>query len=229
MALTLHLLVALWIDFGPETTASLPSSSVVLTFEQAQAPVAAHAPASKMERHEPQSEPVPLKESDGEADVEPDMQSAALAEQSASAAEGVVAEPTAQSALSEPAPVAGAAASDSSSVITDEGAALQYAQAARATYVQRLAAWLDRYKEYPARARRMGMEGEVLVNIRISDDGAVQAFTIERAAAYGVLTDTVRRMVALASPFPAVPREMRTAEFRFSVPVRFALGHSTAR
>lgn len=87
-----------------------------------------------------------------------------------------------------------------------------------AAYVSRVRALLARHKEYPALARRRGLEGTVLLHLRIGADGRV-----ERArAANGAPQPFAKSALAAidrAGRFPAPPRGPLSIE----VPIRFRL------
>lgn len=93
----------------------------------------------------------------------------------------------------------------------------------RASYEQRLAAWLDRHKLYPSMARRRRMEGEALLRVVIERDGKLRFRALEEASGYLLLNQAALEMVERADPFPAVPDEITGPTFEFLVPVEFRL------
>jgi len=92
-----------------------------------------------------------------------------------------------------------------------------------ASYRSRLIAWLASRKRYPARARAMGLEAEVVARITISRDGRVHSRVIEGGSGYGVFSREVEAMVDKANPFPKVPDTLSGELFEFRVPIAFRL------
>ncbi len=95
--------------------------------------------------------------------------------------------------------------------------------AVESAYRAHLVAWLARHKRYPARARAMGLEGQVVVRVTLARDGRVQSHEIEEDSAYSVLLHEVEAMVDRANPFPAMPATLAGERFELRVPVDFRL------
>lgn len=74
---------------------------------------------------------------------------------------------------------------------------------------------LERYKYYPATARRRGVEGEVELDFALNDKGLAQSLSIVAGSGYTVLDDAARQTVRRAQPFPASGGEYRF-RLRFS-------------
>jgi protein TonB len=96
-------------------------------------------------------------------------------------------------------------------------------------YRAQLVAWLARHKRYPARARAMGLEGQVVVRVTLSRDGRVQSHEIEEDSTYSVLLHEVEAMVERANPFPAMPATLSGERFELRVPVDFRLREPPSR
>lgn len=96
-------------------------------------------------------------------------------------------------------------------------------------YRAQLVAWLARHKRYPARARAMGLEGQVVVRVTLSRDGRVQSHEIEEDSTYSVLLHEVEAMVERANPFPAMPATLSGERYELRVPVDFRLREPPAR
>ena len=96
-------------------------------------------------------------------------------------------------------------------------------------YRARLVAWLAKHKRYPARARAMGLEGQVVVRVTLARDGRVQSHRIEEDPEHSVLLHEVEAMVERANPFPAMPPTLAGERFELRVPVDFRLSEPPAR
>lgn len=92
----------------------------------------------------------------------------------------------------------------------------------QASYLATLSGRLERHKNYPIAARRLGLEGEALVQLRLDDTGRAISVRIVRSTGHRMLDDAILRMVAEAQPLPA-PRIPRGEIFECVVPVRFSL------
>jgi len=92
-----------------------------------------------------------------------------------------------------------------------------------ADYLARLVAWLDRFKEYPADARRRRVEGTALLVFEMDRDGAVQSYRIARSSGDASLDRAVERMIRRAQPLPAIPHSYPSHRLEVRVPVLFAL------
>lgn len=92
-------------------------------------------------------------------------------------------------------------------------------------YAQQLLAWLERYKRYPRAARRRGEEGEITLRFVINASGELQSYAFLESSPYRRLNTAAEDMLKRASPFPAVPQDLRQGQTRFAytVPVVFAL------
>ncbi len=72
-------------------------------------------------------------------------------------------------------------------------------------YVWDVLSHLQRFKDYPARARREGVEGTVLVQARISRGGAVLTASVARSSGHAALDRAASRLIERASPLPPPP------------------------
>ena len=103
-------------------------------------------------------------------------------------------------------------------------AAERVSSVAQATYAQLLADWLERYKRYPRRALKRGVEGEILLKVKILKTGEVVTSQIEKGSGSDLLDGEGLQMVARANPFPEIPSEFNSEKFEFKVPVVFKIG-----
>lgn len=91
----------------------------------------------------------------------------------------------------------------------------------RHAYALRVRGLVEARKRYPARARRLGQEGEVSVRVRIAPDGRLLGQPrVTASSGAEALDREALRMVRQASPFP--PSGAATA-VELAVPVRFAV------
>ena len=92
-------------------------------------------------------------------------------------------------------------------------------------YAAQLLAWLERYKSYPAAARRRAQQDTVLLQFMINIDGELKSFNLMRPSKFDILNRAVEKMIKLANPLPSVPEDLRNgkSEFTYVVPVEFVL------
>jgi protein TonB len=90
-------------------------------------------------------------------------------------------------------------------------------------YLARLAAWLERHKDYPRAARLRREEGTVLLRFTIDRSGRLLDWRIERGSGHAALDREVAAMIGRADPLPAMPAEMPQARLELTVPVQFRL------
>jgi len=95
--------------------------------------------------------------------------------------------------------------------------------ALRAAYERQLAAWLEKHKYYPRRARRMRIEGEGWLRIRIDRSGRAQDIQVERTTGNRLLDRAALEIARRADPFPVMPEQDSRRELEFIVPVAFVL------
>lgn len=93
----------------------------------------------------------------------------------------------------------------------------------RGNYEQMLVTWLNKYKQYPLRARRLGIEGDVLVLVEINRQGEVLRYELRTKASSPLLNDATNAMISRANPFPPMPENYPGETLEFVVPVRFVL------
>jgi periplasmic protein TonB len=87
-----------------------------------------------------------------------------------------------------------------------------------AAYLARIHALLSRHQRYPAMARRRGLEGSVLIQLRIGADGRIESARAERGAPK-LFARSALDAVDRAGRFPAPPGGPLAIE----VPLRFQL------
>lgn len=80
------------------------------------------------------------------------------------------------------------------------------------TYAAYQVAWVHRIERignlnYPDAARLRHLHGELILTVVLAPDGHVRNVTVNRSSGHRVLDDAAVRIVHLAAPFAAIPRE----------------------
>lgn len=94
---------------------------------------------------------------------------------------------------------------------------------AQVDYLTRLAAWLERHKEYPREARRRREQGTATLVFTVDRRGRVTGVRISKSSGSASLDREVHAMVRRAAPFPPFPVDLRAEQLTLAVPVRFSL------
>lgn len=132
-------------------------------------------------------------------------------------------EPELREVVAEPQPVTPPVAEAASEPAPPEPVVAQPDEEAAARYEQLLLAWLERHKRYPRRAKRLRIEGEGMLRLRIGRDGKTLHVAIAQSAGNRLLDRAMLEMARRANPFPPFPEQDPRAELEFSVPVVFML------
>lgn len=91
-------------------------------------------------------------------------------------------------------------------------------------YEQKLSAWINRYKVYPPSAFQQGIQGNVLLRIRIDRAGYIKFILIQESSGHDMLDQAVISAAKQANPVPAVPTDYPGGQLlEFLIPVKFAL------
>jgi protein TonB len=97
------------------------------------------------------------------------------------------------------------------------------AAAALPSYRDRLAAHLQRYKQYPESAKSAGRQGTAMLSFTVSRSGQVLGSRLAGSSGVPELDAETMAMIRRAQPLPAFPPEMTQASLSFTVPVRFSI------
>lgn len=97
------------------------------------------------------------------------------------------------------------------------------AAAALPSYRDRLAAHLQRYKEYPSEAKSMGKQGVAMLSFTVSRNGQVLGSRLAGSSGVPALDAETMAMIRRAQPLPSFPPEMTQASLSFTVPIRFSI------
>lgn len=81
-------------------------------------------------------------------------------------------------------------------------------------YAEYMEAWRARVERvgnlnYPEKARRQNLTGDLVLDVAIKPDGSVHELNMVKSSGNKVLDDAARRIVELAAPFDAFPREIK--------------------
>ncbi len=93
----------------------------------------------------------------------------------------------------------------------------------RDSYLGRLLAQLNRFKQYPRAARQAHIEGIVLLHFVMDAKGGVQSVEIARSSGRPVLDAEALALVRRAQPLPPLPADYPTRTLDAVVPVEFFL------
>ena len=94
---------------------------------------------------------------------------------------------------------------------------------ARDSYLGRVLAQLNRFKQYPRSARQARIEGVVMLHFVMDADGRVQSFEIAKSSGRPVLDAEALALIQRAQPLPALPADYPTRTLDAIVPVEFSL------
>jgi protein TonB len=94
----------------------------------------------------------------------------------------------------------------------------------RDSYLGRVLAQLNRFKQYPRAARQAHIEGVVMLHFVMDANGAVQRFEIAKSSGRPVLDAEALALIQRAQPLPALPADYPTRTLDAVVPIEFSLG-----
>lgn len=93
----------------------------------------------------------------------------------------------------------------------------------RGSYEQQLAARLERYKQYPSRALKRGIEGEAYLFLKLDREGKLLAQSLRVSSGSDILDQEVLSLAERATPYPKVPEIMVGSSFDFEIPIFFSI------
>ena len=94
---------------------------------------------------------------------------------------------------------------------------------ARDSYLGRVLAQLNRFKQYPRTARQAHIEGVVMLHFVMDENGKVQSFEIAKSSGRPVLDAEALALIQRAQPLPALPADFPTRTLDALVPIEFHL------
>jgi protein TonB len=93
----------------------------------------------------------------------------------------------------------------------------------RDSYLGRLLAQLNRFKQYPRAARQARIEGVVMLHFVMNAEGRIESFDIAKSSGRPVLDAEALALIQRAQPLPALPVDFPTRILDAVVPVEFSL------
>jgi protein TonB len=93
----------------------------------------------------------------------------------------------------------------------------------RDSYLGRVLAQLNRFKQYPRAARQARIEGVVMLHFVMDADGKVQSAEIAKSSGRPVLDAEALALIQRAQPLPALPADFPTRTLDAVVPIEFSL------
>jgi len=93
--------------------------------------------------------------------------------------------------------------------------------AAKATWRGILEAHLKRFHKYPRSAERHNIEGTVLLRFRMTRDGKVLSYSVERTSEHEVLDEAALAMIERAQPLPPLPDDVPGESIEIIIPANF--------
>ena len=93
----------------------------------------------------------------------------------------------------------------------------------RESYLGRVLAQLNRFKQYPRAARQARIEGVVMLHFVMAADGKVQSFEISKSSGRPVLDGEALALIQRAQPLPPLPADFPTRTLDAVVPIEFSL------
>ena len=95
----------------------------------------------------------------------------------------------------------------------------------RDSFLGRLLAQLNRFKQYPGTARKAGIEGVVMLHFVMDAQGRVISYEIAKSSGRPILDAEALALIQRAQPLPALPADYPTRTLDAIVPIEFALNH----
>jgi protein TonB len=93
----------------------------------------------------------------------------------------------------------------------------------RDSFLGRLLAQLNRFKQYPRAARQARIEGVVMLHFVMDAQGKVLSFEIAKSSGRPVLDAEALALIQRAQPLPALPADYPTRTLDAVVPIEFSL------
>jgi protein TonB len=91
------------------------------------------------------------------------------------------------------------------------------------TFQQRLAAHLQRHKQYPRVAQRRRQQGVVQLQFVMDAAGKVLSYRLDKRSGYAALDEEVESLIQRAQPLPPIPPELGKATLEVVQPLDFFL------
>ena len=95
--------------------------------------------------------------------------------------------------------------------------------ALEADYRNRIRLAVDGHKHYPRMARRLGLEGRVVLGFTILADGRLAGLRVVQSSGSELLDEAALEAVREAAPFPPFPPGLGRERWDFTLPLDFNL------
>ncbi|HEY0265465.1 MAG TPA: energy transducer TonB [Rhizomicrobium sp.] len=93
----------------------------------------------------------------------------------------------------------------------------------RDSFLGRLLAQLNRFKQYPRSARQAHIEGVVMLHFVMDANGRVTSYEIAKSSGRPVLDAEALALIQRAQPLPSIPADFPTRTLDAVVPIEFSL------
>ncbi|OSQ30106.1 energy transducer TonB [Thalassospira sp. MCCC 1A03138] len=113
--------------------------------------------------------------------------------------------------------------SQAASSASGSGGGAAMSSAAFTDYQAAVVQMLMRYREYPDRAKRRGIEGQNMVRLVIQRDGTVSFFEMTSPSGSSILDRATQDMIERVKRFPPFPEDMARTEMTLTIPVIYDL------
>jgi len=97
--------------------------------------------------------------------------------------------------------------------VADDGVRRKYVRAGSADwkYAGYINGWVTKIERvgrmnYPQKALRAGLSGELLMSVGIAADGSLESIELRRSSGYPILDEAAKRIVRLCAPYAPLPR-----------------------
>ncbi len=119
-----------------------------------------------------------------------------------------------------------------------------YAKRPKATYITAstrrtpdamyLKAWTRKIEKfgnlnYPDKARRDKLEGQLILTVSLATDGHIINIRISKSSGHKILDDAAKRIVELAAPFAAVPKDVLQGNNRLVITRTWQFSHTSGK
>ncbi|MCP3851298.1 MAG: TonB family protein [Gammaproteobacteria bacterium] len=119
-----------------------------------------------------------------------------------------------------------------------------YAKRPKATYITAstrrtpdamyLKAWTKKIERignlnYPDKARRDKLEGQLILTVSLATDGSIISIRISKSSGHKLLDDSAKRIVELAAPFAAVPKDVLQGNNRLVITRTWQFTHTSGK
>lgn len=96
-------------------------------------------------------------------------------------------------------------------------------KSAIASYISSIRDKVVALKQYPPRARRLGQEGTIEIELIINRSGQIQKSSIIKESDYDILNQATLDLIAKVDSFDSFPREIKKEELQVVIPVSYEL------